>query len=119
MEAVREITAGRMADAVVEASGRPEGFALALQLVGKGGTVACCGENRDVALHVGRDLIRRDIRVFGGWYYHYRDYPQMLDLRRRGLAVERLISHRFPLEQAADAFTEFAAARTAKVVLNL
>jgi threonine dehydrogenase-like Zn-dependent dehydrogenase len=42
----------------------------------------------------------------------------MLDLRRRGLAVERLISHRFPLEQAAGAFTEFAASRTAKVVLT-
>lgn len=118
VEGLREITAGRMADAVIEASGRLEGFALALQLVGKGGTVACCGENRDVALHVGRDLIRRDITVFGGWFYHYRDYPLMVDLRRRGLRVERLISNRFPLEQAANAFAEFAAARTAKVVLT-
>jgi threonine dehydrogenase-like Zn-dependent dehydrogenase len=117
-EALREITAGRMADAVIEASGRPEGFALALRLVGKGGTVACCGENRDVALHVGRDLIRRDITLFGGWFYHYRDYPRMLELRRRGLAVERLISHQFALEQAADAFALFAAGQTAKVVLT-
>ncbi len=118
VEGLREITAGRMADAVIEASGRPEGFALALRLVGKGGTIACCGENRDVALHVGRDLIRQDITLFGGWYYHYRDYSRMLELRRRGLPVERLISHHFGLEQAAEAFAQFAAGRTAKVVLT-
>jgi propanol-preferring alcohol dehydrogenase len=118
VEALRAITAGRMADAVIEASGRPEGFALALRLVGKGGTLACCGENRDVALHVGRDLIRRDITLFGGWFYHYRDYPRMLELRRRGLPVERLISHQFGLEQAGEAFAQFAAGQTAKVVLT-
>jgi propanol-preferring alcohol dehydrogenase len=108
-----------MADAVVEATGRPEGLALALRLAGKGGTVACCGENRDVTLHVGRDLIRRDLTLFGGWYYHYREYPEMLALYRRGLRVEKLISHRFPLERAAEAFAEFAAGRTAKAVLTL
>jgi L-iditol 2-dehydrogenase len=118
VEALREFTAGRMADAVIEASGQPEGFALALRLVGKGGTIACCGENRDVALHVGRDLIRRDITLFGGWFYHYRDYPRMLELRRRGLPVEQLISHQFPLERAAEAFAQFAAGQTAKVVLT-
>jgi propanol-preferring alcohol dehydrogenase len=117
--ALRELTSGRMADAVVEATGRPEGFALALRLVGKGGTVACCGENREVTLHVGRDLIRRDITLFGGWFYHYREYPEMLELRRRGLRVEKLVSHRFPLERAAEAFTEFAAGRTAKAVLTM
>jgi propanol-preferring alcohol dehydrogenase len=119
VEAVRERTGGRMADAVVEATGRPEGFATALRLAGKGGTVACCGENRDVTLHVGRDLIRRDITLFGGWYYHYREYPEILELRRRGLCVEKLISHRFPLEQAGEAFAEFAAGRTAKAVLTM
>jgi threonine dehydrogenase-like Zn-dependent dehydrogenase len=116
---VREITAGRMADAVVEATGRPEGFALALRLVGKGGTVACCGENREVTLHVGTDLIRPDVTLFGSFFYHFREYPEMLELRRRGLPVEKLVSHRFPLERAAEAFTEFAAARTAKAVLTM
>jgi propanol-preferring alcohol dehydrogenase len=117
--ALRDLTSGRMADAVVEATGRPEGLALALRLVGKGGTVACCGENREVTLNVGRDLIRRDTTLFGGWFYHFREYPEMLELRRRGLRVEKLISHRFPLERAAEAFTEFAAGRTAKAVLTL
>ena len=71
-----------------------------------------------MALHVGRDLIRRDITLFGGWFYHYRDYPRMLELRRRGLPVERLISHQFGLEQAGEAFAQFAAGQTAKVVLT-
>ena len=42
----------------------------------------------------------------------------MLELRRRGLPVERLISHQFGLEQAGEAFAQFAAGQTAKVVLT-
>ncbi|MDH7568749.1 MAG: zinc-binding dehydrogenase [Armatimonadota bacterium] len=118
LEAVADATQGRLADAVVEATGRPEGSALALKLVGKGGTVACNGENAEVSLHVGRDLIRRDITLFGSWFYHYREFPEMLELLRRGLRADQLITARYPLADAANAFAAFAAGTTAKVVLE-
>ncbi len=118
VECVRDLTRGRLADAVIEASGRPEGFALALKIVGKAGTVACNGENTQVSLHVGTDLIRRDITLFGSWFYHICEYPEMLDLVRRGLAVEKLISARYPLEEAQAAYAAFARGETAKVILE-
>ncbi len=118
VEALRALTAGRLADAVVEASGRPEGFALALRLVGKGGTVACNGENRDVTLNVGEHLIRRDITLFGSWFYHFREYPEMLDLVRRGLRADRLITARYPMARAQEAFADFAAGKTAKAIIE-
>lgn len=116
--ALAELTAGRLAEAVIEATGRPEGFALALRLVGKGGTVACCGENREVTLNVGEDLIRRDVTVFGSWFYHFREYPEMLDLARRGLQVGKLVTHTWPLAEAATAYREFAAGRVGKPALH-
>ena len=118
LTAVRELTAGRLADAVIEATGRPEGFGLALRLVGKGGTVACCGENREVNLHVGTDLIRRDITLFGSWFFHFREIPDMLDLVRRGLAVEKLVTHHFPLAHIGDAYAAFAAGRVGKPAIR-
>lgn len=118
IQAVRDLTGGRLADAVIEASGRPQGFSLALKLVGKAGTVACNGENAEVSLHVGSDLIRRDITLFGSWFYHIREYPEMLDLVRRGLPVEKLITARHPLADAQQAYTDFAAGKTAKAILE-
>ncbi|MFZ1755897.1 MAG: hypothetical protein WBO46_01705, partial [Caldilineaceae bacterium] len=61
---------------------------------------------------------RRDITAFGSWYYHFGEFGQMLALYRRGLAVEKLITHHFPLADADNAFREFAAARTGKVLLT-
>jgi len=115
---VRDITSGAMSDGVVEASGRPEGFNLAMQLVGKGGKVACIGENREVTVNIGQ-LIRGDITVFGSWYYHRYEYWEMLRLYRRGLDVRKLISHEFKLQEAQKAFDEFVEGKTAKVILKL
>jgi threonine dehydrogenase-like Zn-dependent dehydrogenase len=116
--AVRDLTDGRLAEAVIEATGRPEGFALALALVGKAGTIACNGENAEVTLHVGEHLIRRDITLFGSWFYHFREYPEMLELVRRGLPVQKLITAHYPLTQASQAFADFAAGNTAKAILE-
>lgn len=115
---VREISNGAMSDGVVEASGRPEGFALAMQLVGKGGKLACVGENREVTVNIG-NLIRNDITMFGSWYYHRGEYWEMVELYRRGLDVRRLVSHEFAIGEAQTAFDEFISGKTAKVVLKL
>lgn len=115
---VRERTGGRLAEAVVEASGAAEGVTLALGLAGPGRPVALCGEAGPVTLDVSRDLLRRDRVVFGSWYYHQAEYPEMLDLFRAGLQLHRLISHRFPLDEAGAAFAAFSAGTGAKVILE-
>ena len=42
----------------------------------------------------------------------------MLELYRRGLAVDRLITHRFPFAEAPEAFRMMAAGQTGKVLLE-
>ncbi len=117
VEAVRELTRGQMAEAAIDATGRPEGLALALKVVGRGGIVACNGENREVTIHVGRDLIRRDITLFGSWFFHFREYWDMLELYRRGLALEKLVTDRYPLARAGEAFADFECGRVGKPAL--
>lgn len=115
---VRERTGGRLAEAAIEASGTAEGVALALELAGPGRPVALCGEVGPLTLDVSRDLVRRDRVVFGSWYYHQAEYPEMLKLFRSGLPLHRLISHRFPLDEASAAFAAFSTGTSAKVVLE-
>lgn len=42
----------------------------------------------------------------------------MMALYRQGLAVEKIITHHFPLAKADAAFRDFAAGRTGKVLLR-
>ncbi|MBI3922461.1 MAG: zinc-binding dehydrogenase [Armatimonadetes bacterium] len=118
VEAVRQITSGSLADKCIECVGRPETLKLALRLVGKAGTVMAVGEQGDVPLSISEDLIRRDITLMGSWFFHYCEFGAMVNLYRRGLRVDKLVTHRFPLEEAPLAFSEFSAGRTGKVVLQ-
>ena len=117
-EAVRDITHGALAHKCVEAVGHPDTLQLALRCVGKRGMVMACGEQGDVAVNVSHDLIRRDIALAGSWFYHFSEFGDMLQLYRRGLRVADLITHRFSLEDAQEAFDMFAAGKTGKAMLE-
>lgn len=117
--AVRSHTHGRLADASIEASGTAAGVALALAVVGPGRPVALCGEARAVTVDVSRDLLRQDRTIFGSWYYHYAEYPEMVALLRSGLPLRELISHRFAFAEAPAAMAAFAGGATGKVVLEI
>ena len=118
VEAVREITRGRGADKCIEAAGKPATFRMALDAVRTAGVVMVVGEQGAVELSPSRDLIHRDATVMGSLYYHYSDYPAMLDLYRRGLPIGDIITHHFPLAEAEEAFTIFADGRAGKVILE-
>jgi len=118
VEAVREITNGMFANKCIEAVGRTETVKLALKLVGKAGIVMAVGEQGDVPVNISSDLIRYDVTLMGSWFYHYAEYPEMVDLYRRGLPVAKLITDHFPLTEAQAAFTKFANGQAGKVMLE-
>lgn len=118
LEAAMTITHGMLADKCIEAVGRAETLKLALTLAGKAGTVMAVGEQGDVPISPSRDLIRRDITLMGSWFYHYSEYPAMLDLYRRGLPIGRVITDHFPLPKAQVAFHKFAKGQAGKVILE-
>jgi len=83
-----------------------------------GGLVLVNGEQPRVKLSPSEDLIRRDITVTSGWFYHFSEFTSMLALYRQGLRVGDLVTHSFPLSDAAAAYGEFAAGRTGKTLLS-
>ena len=118
-EAVRRLTGDRGADVCIEAAGRPETARQCFRAVRTAGTVVFNGEQPEVELSPSADFIRRDITAVGSWYYHFSEFPEMLALYRAGLDVERLITHRFPLEEADEGFRLMAAGLTGKVLLQV
>ncbi|NOY81145.1 MAG: zinc-binding dehydrogenase [Kiritimatiellaeota bacterium] len=118
VERLREMTGGRGVDAAIEAAGRPETAHQCFAAVCKGGGVVFNGEQGGLELSPSDDFIRRDVWAVGSWFYHFHEFSEMLRLYRAGLRVQELVSHRFPFAQAAAAFREFAAGRTAKAILE-
>ncbi len=116
---IRALTEGRGADVCLEAAGRPETLKQCFAAVRTGGTVLINGEQPGVELSPSEDFIRRDITAIGSWFYQLCEFPEMVALYREGLPAASLITHRYPLAEAEEAFREFAAARTGKVLLTM
>ncbi len=116
---IMEITAGRGVDVAIEAAGKPETAKQCFAVVRKGGTVVFNGEQPEIPLSPSEDFIRRDITALGSWFYHFHEFGDMLRLYRDGLRVRDLVSHTYALDEAPKAYAEFAAGKTAKVLLRM
>lgn len=110
VERVLELTGGRGADIVFECVGGEPGlksFAQAQQMVCDGGTLHLIGLYHGKPLPLDAGKIQRR-RLLGGYFGE--DPPTVMlnrtiELMQAGrIRVEPLISHRFPYEEAKDAF---------------
>lgn len=114
---LREACGGLLADAAFLASGNPTALATALAAIEPGGAVVTVGGVSDFALSTFRDLSVRDRALVGSWHFHKEEMAPLLRLVRAGLPAERIITHRFPLEEAPAAYRLFAAGAAAKTLL--
>ena len=117
VERLRELTGGRGVDVAIDCSGSPAGQNAALDSADKFGRVAFIGESRQTEINPSDQLIRKLLTVIGAWYFPIWEWP---DITRfvvdHNIPVEKLITHRFPLDDAATAFRMFDERLTEKAV---
>jgi L-iditol 2-dehydrogenase len=103
-QAAMEATDGALFDVVIEAAGTDGAFHDALQLGGYASRIGIVGYSSPEPLGFGlTTLIDREQTVIG-LRGSPNVYPQTIDLVGRGvLQLEPLISHRFPLDEFAEA----------------
>jgi len=107
-EMLDAVTGGLGADVAMEAVGVPETFELCTTLVRPGGHVANIGvHGKPVTLHL-EDLWIRNLTITTGLVDTYAT-PTLLRMLAAGqLAPGNMITHRFPFEQALDAYDVFS-----------
>jgi propanol-preferring alcohol dehydrogenase len=110
-------TEGEGADVVCECAGTDATAQLALDLTRVGGRFAFVGENGRATISPSQHFLRKELTAVGGTCGNLSEYPALWRCVRVGLEPERLITHRFPLADAAEAFRRFDAGETGKVVL--
>ena len=103
-KAVRKLT-GQGADIAMEAIGAAATQELAVSCVRTGGRVVLVGYSPDtLALNAGR-VMYRELEVIGSLGCRPVDYPRVIELARSGrIALEKMVTHRFPLERINEAF---------------
>ncbi|MED3965960.1 zinc-binding dehydrogenase [Niallia taxi] len=116
-EEIARITKGLGADAAIDCSGSPYGENDALDCVRAHGRVAFIGESKETTIKPSAQLIRKQITVMGSWYFPIQEFDEITEfIIRKKLPVEKLVTHRFKLEEAETAFRLFDERKTEKAV---
>jgi threonine dehydrogenase-like Zn-dependent dehydrogenase len=114
---IREITNGEGVDVSLECTGASEMVPLALESCAKAGRMAFIGEIESATIQPSNHLIRKNLLVIGSWYCNSSEFEELLSLVQRGMKIERVVTHKFPLEQAVQAYQAFDSGITGKVIL--
>ncbi len=110
VEAVENLTEGRMADVVVEAVGKAETINLSVELVREGGEIAIFGVPKKEILPIAMEkYLRRNLTMVTSAYAQREpglcSFRLALDLIAQGrVDLSLFISHRLPFDRIREAF---------------
>jgi len=108
VEALRALTDGEGVDLALDCSAAPEARAAAVRSVRTWGTACFVGEGGEVRLEVSPDLLRRQVTLIGSWTFSSVGQMECAKfIAGRRLPLAKLITERWRLEQAAEAYRLF------------
>lgn len=101
---------GHLADFAFQCTGSPIAHGNVYKFIRNGGGLCELGffiNGGDATINPHFDLCSKEITLVGSWVYTLRDYATTFDFLKRakgiGLPIEKLITHKFPLEQINEA----------------
>lgn len=119
VEILRELTGGEGVDAAIDCSGNPGAQNAALDAARKRGRVAFVGESRETTINPSDQIIRKLLTVVGGWYFPLGEYPEIARfVVEKAIPIEDMVTHRFSIEDAPEAFRMFDARETEKAIFT-
>lgn len=114
---VLEFSGGDGLAGAIDCSGNAAAQNMALDATAALGSVAFVGESRETSIRPSDQLIRKQIKLIGSWYFAIHEYDEIIRLvTDRGINLDRLATHTFALEEAETAFRMFDERKTEKAV---
>jgi propanol-preferring alcohol dehydrogenase len=117
-EGLLDWTQGHGIDAAFECVGSEKAAKQALPVIKKRGKLAIIGVSEHLAVNPWDDLICQELTIYGSRAYTPPEFNEMIALVRRGLPVDRIVTHRFPLAEADAAFSLFRSAECGKILFT-
>ena len=118
VEAIRELTHGEGAHKTLDTSGAAEARAAAVRAARTWGTACYVGERGQVTLDVSPDLIRRQITLVASWTFSTQGQAECAEfVADKNIAVDKLFTHRWRLDEAEEAYRVFDTQTSGKGVI--
>lgn len=118
VDQVRALTGGYGVERAVDCSASAEARATAIRATRKWGRMAMVGEGGTVAFNPSPDIIHDQKTIYGSWVTSIWLMEELVErLVRWNLHPEDLVTHRFALEQADEAYKLMASGRCGKVAV--
>jgi threonine dehydrogenase-like Zn-dependent dehydrogenase len=115
---VRELTGGFGVERAVDCSAHPAARATAIRAARKWGKIVFLGEGGTVEFNPSPDIIHDQKTIYGSWVTSTWLMEKLVErLVRWNLHPADIITHRFPLERAADAYALMASGKCGKVAV--
>lgn len=118
VEQVKSLTGGAGVEKAIECSANDQGRLTAIQGTRKWGKIVFIGEGGGVSFQPSPDIIHDQKTIYGSWVTSIWLLEELVErLDRWGIHPDRLVTHRFPLEQAPAAYALMAGGDCGKVAV--
>lgn len=118
LPSLMEYSRGNGLEVAIDCSGNAGARHLCLEAVREWGRVVFVGEGGSVEFAPSPLLIHKQLSLFGSWVCSIGQMEELVELLSRwDLHPEQIVTHRFPLEAAKDAYETFDSGRSGKVAI--
>jgi len=116
---IKEITNGKMADVVIEATGVPAVVNNCFDCLKKNGRLSLAGIFHQKALIDLSSAVRREYNIFGSICYTWMDFQESIDLVEAGrVKTKPIISNQFKLKDIGKALDLINQKKAVKIILH-
>jgi threonine dehydrogenase-like Zn-dependent dehydrogenase len=115
---IRDLTGGHGVERAIDCSGNDKARLTAVQATRKWGRVALVGEGGGMAFSPSPDLLHEQKSIHGSWVTSIWRMEELVEkLVRWNIHPDRLVTHRFSLDQADEAYALMATGKCGKVAV--
>src|SRR2546421_2971553 len=115
--ALRALTHGEGVEASMDCTGNPDARVAAVRSAATWGRVCFVGEGNKTTFDISQDMLRRQLTIHASWTFSAVGQEECARfIAGRKIPLGKLITHRFTLEQAEDAYRLFDTQTTGKGV---
>ena len=119
VEVIQDLTRGKGVDAGADYSGNSQAQEAMLACAGKGARLAIVGVGESFRVDTLRIMIMKQLTLMGSWIYNIGLHDEFVDfVLEKDLPLERLITHRFRIEQGPEAFKLFDSGKAGKIIFT-
>jgi len=120
VEKIMECTGGKGVEVAIDCSGSSIGRHRCLEAAAMWGRVVYLGEQGTVSFEPSPLLLHKNLTLMGSWVTSVANMEKLVDfLARKQIHPNEIITHRFALKDAEEAYRIFATGKTGKVCVNM